>query len=385
MRAFRSLWRAAFGCALAAVMASNAAGSLTIELRPVGGGSNLIPIADPGSAPTVEMEIWGVVTDGNGNEGDDGLWGLYSAFRSSNGGLVLGDLSTDRAATIPDWVGKFWSPDNQYDADWLGYQNDLEGDIDMSAPGHANGDSDYHFLPGTGDGDLDIGHTNPSMPAPPWFTVIHAMGMQFNDFLTGQPVNEWYVATLTFDPIGAGPDFDPAGPSGVTEIWADPRVGGSQWTEDGKTRNNNPDPAPPLDPNPDRGDMLGGPSIMLYILSAAQAPAGGPVELGPGGPPVVLNGMASTGSINWWGWDFDGDGTYEIEGVGEGEPEVTYESLKAMGLEDMVPYAATMTVGWSASDPINTDTVGFDLMLVPEPATVALLAVGLVTLIRRRK
>ncbi len=381
-----------FGCALAAVLASSAAGSLTIELRLVGGGSNLIPIADPGSAPTVEMEIWGVVTDGNGSEADDGLWGFYSAFRSSDGGLILGDLSADRLKTIPASIGKIWCPDEEYNAGWMGYQNDLEGDIDMSAPGHpitntehpdypGGTDSDYHFIPGTGDGDLDIGHTDPTKPAPPWFAARSSQKTVYNDLMTDVPINEWPIATLTFAPIGAGPDFNAAGPSGVTEIWAEPRqYEAAQWAEDGQTRINFPDPA-----TEDYGVLLGGPSIVLYIPSTAQAPAGGPVELGPGGPSVVLNGMASTGSVNWWGWDFDGDGTYEIEGVGEGTPEVTYEDLKAMGLLDMVPYAATMTVGWSASDPINTDTVGFDLMLVPEPATVALLAVGLVTLIRRRK
>jgi len=50
------------------------------------------------------------------------------------------------------------------------------------------------------------------------------------------------------------------------------------------------------------------------------------------------------------------------------------------------PYPATMTVGWSASDPINTDTVAFDLTIIPEPATIALLVAGvLVTRLRRRR
>jgi len=377
MRAFRSLWRVMLGCALGAILASNAVASLTVELRLVGYPGNTVPITGPGGDPIV-MEIWGVVTDGNGSLADDGLWKFYSAFRSSDGGLMLGDLST---APSPGY-GQAWIAG---EAGSLGYQNDLEGVIDMSSPGHAGGNSDYHFLPGTGDGDLDIGHTDPAYPAPPWFGVQHAVGMQFKDApFGGVPINEWHVATLSFESTAWGPEYDPAGPSGVTEIWVDPRqYQAALWTEDGTSKSNFLVTPPPPDDITD-GDLLAGPPIILYIVSAAAAPAGAGGVVAPGGPPLVLDGMASTGSINWWGWDFDGDGTYEIEGVGEGVVEVTYEELKAMGLADG-PHLAAMTVGWSASDPINTSTAEFTLTLVPEPATVALLAVGLVTLIRRRK
>jgi len=45
-----------------------------------------------------------------------------------------------------------------------------------------------------------------------------------------------------------------------------------------------------------------------------------------------------------------------------------------------------MTVGWSQSDPVNTDTAEFGFRIVPEPATIALLLAGcLVTGMRRRR
>jgi len=363
-------------CALGAMLASTAAGALTIQLRTVGHPDNLVPITGPGDPP-VEMEIWAVVTDGNGDLADDGLYKLYSAFRSSDGGLMLGDLSTAQAPGMGGaWMGNGSS---------LGFQNDLEGDIDMSDPGHppAGSDSDYHFIPGTGDGDLDIGHTDPTKPAPPWFAIRHAFGMQFTDNpFGGTPVNEWHVGTLTFTATDWGPEYDAAGQSGVTEIWADPRqYGSASWTEDGTSKINFVDPQPG---DPNAGDLLADDGVILYVESAAAAPAGAPFTLGPGGGDVVLDGTASTGSVNWWGWDFDGDDNYEIEGIGEGSVTVSYEDLKGMGIPDG-DYTAKMTVGWSASDPINQSTATFGLSLVPEPGTVALLALGLVTLIRRRK
>ena len=263
----------------------------------------------------------------------------------------------------------------------------------MSDPGHpiadpddpnypGGNDSDYHFIPGSGDGDLDIGHTQTGKPAPPWFQVRHGMGTQYTDLPFGVPVDAWHVATLTFTPLPGweGDDYDELGQSGVTEIWADVRQNAAaQWEENGVQRINY------AMPDPNQGTLLGGEPVILYVASTAAAPPGGPVLLVAGAGDTVLDGTAATGSVNWWGWDFDGDGTYEIEGIGESMPAVSYELLTGMGIAEGHYPAARMTVGWSASDPINTDTALFDLTLVPEPGTVALLAVGLVTLIRRRK
>lgn len=325
------------------------------------------------------MEIWATVTDGNGDLGDDGLWKFYSAFYSTDGGVILGDLIPTFAPSGPEAA---WGSAG---ADAAGLATDLDGD-----------------------GDKDVGSDWVGDPAPPWFLAKHTTGdtYSYDDFPVPEvhalyPVppfdhpspaeveewkidhatNEWKVALLYFLPDAAdwGPDHNPAGQSGATEIWAAPRQFGTAiWKEDDVTLLNF------VDPDPNRGDLVSGDKVVLGIPSTAHGPDGGPVELGPGGGDVVLDGSASTGSVNWWAWDFDGDGNYEIEGIGESGPTISYELLSGMGIADG-SYTATMTVGWSASDPVNTDTTTFDLTLVPEPATVALLAVGLVTLIRRRK
>ena len=416
-----------------AILASSALGSLTIHLLyvpdpesppapypapPAYGGAVVI---DPANPQPVTMQIWASITaPDNGTMIDDGLYKFYSAFRSSNGGLILGDLEV--ALNFVGDQNYHWFQGES--AHW-GYRNDLEGALDMTDPGHpiadpddpqfpGGNDSDYHYLPRSGDGDLDIGHAEIGKPAPPWFQVRHRSGTQYTDEEysplpfgdpgpQGNPTNDFLIAYLTFTPLTPdlddwdagweGPEYNELSQSGVTEIWADPRQNGAaQWEENGDLKINY------TTPNPDQGELLGGEKVILYVASQAEMPAGGPAfEVKPendAGNPVILDGSAATGSINWWGWDFDGDGDYDLQGVGE-VAEVTYDMLKGlddatvtMGEEwpDGMTKPATLTVGWSNSDPINTDVVGFDLTIIPEPATIALLVAGaLVTRLRRRR
>ena len=252
----------------AGLLVSSASGDLTIHLRlaetpTVNGGS----VALTGPGQVVAMQIWAVVTDRNGDPSDDGLWKFYSSFRSSDGGVMLGDLTT-AWPTTPG--GSRWGGGPAS----LGYQNDLEGEIDMSAPSHPGGYpdnpngrySDYHFIPGSGDGDLDIGHTDRSMPAPPWF-LARSPSFVYDDGM-GNPTNEWHVANLYFVATGWGPDYNPTGESGVTEIWAQPRYyAGAQWVEDGAYKQNRFDPGETCN-----GTLLGGASILLYAVPTAPTP-----------------------------------------------------------------------------------------------------------------
>ncbi len=359
------------------ILASSALGSLSIDLRVRTSPPGDPPVFTNGAAiapgaPYVLMEVWAVVTNGNGDVRDDGLCKFYSSFLSTNGGLIKGDL----LSAFPG--GSMWS------AGYLvheGEQHDLDGD-----------------------GDLDIGSNAVDAVSPPMYQGKASGFIEFFD----EPVpaldpfggitqeyiddvwkplhdtNEWHVANVGFFPAAEwNVESDPAtGRPGVVEIWSRPRqFAHASWEEDGQLSINFPNPA-----TKDYGVLETGDKVILYVASEAHGPEGGPFEVGPGGPPLLLNGSASTGSINWWGWDFDGDGDYEIEGVGEEQVAVTYADLQAMGVLDGHYPHAKMTVGWSASDPVNTNTAEFDFTLVPEPATIALLLAGcLATGMRRRR
>ena len=371
MLAFRSLRRVVLVCALAFIAGglctSIAAGALTIHLRPAGATENggVLVVTNP--AAPIPMEIWAVVTGQEGNLLPEGLWKFYSAFYTSNQGLVKGDLSVAFYTTII-----FPNPDPQPAPPYWG-----KG---FSASAGTSTDLD-------GDGDKDIGDTDPTLPSPPWFQAKTTMaegpweGWGFEGYGLNGGFN---IAALTLNGGTWGPEYDPAGQSGVTEIWALPRQADTDalWQEDGHERTNATNPA-----HLNYGVLQGGEKVLLVIQSDAQAPDGGPegFKVGPADAPLMLDGMASTGSVNWWGWDFDGDGDYEIEGNGMGQVAVTYAELIAMGLVEGVEYAAQMAVGWAASDPVNVTSDGFTLTLVPEPTTVALLGLGLVALARRRR
>lgn len=378
-------------CALTAILASNVAGELTINVRALTAAGdldsdNFVAVTPDG---LTKMQIWAVVTNNDGNVRNDGLCKFYSSFRSTTGGLILGNL-----------ISVF--PDTGPHSMWGGGPTANKG---------VTADLD-------GDGDNDIGSNAVGAPAPPIFQARASDNIEFftdkdvpefdeelwligagpseaevEAWKVAHDTNEWFVARLYFK---ARPDWnepiDPAnGRPGVVEIWAEPRqYGAAAWKEDGLLKFNFVDPAAK-----DRGFLVSGDRTRLGVASEAHGPDGGPegFKVAPTDDPLTLDGSASTGSINWWAWDFDGDGDYDLEGVGE-VVDVTYDMLKGLvdanvteGEEwpDGVMKTATMTVGWSASDPVNMDTTTFNLTLVPEPATVALLAVGLVTLIRRRK
>ena len=373
------------GCALAAILASNVAGALSIDVRALTGiggdldSDNFLPITPQGGASGfAAMEVWAVVTNGNGNVRDDGLCKFYSSFLSTSGGLILGNLMSDFPA------GNMWGEGPKAHK---GEPYDLDGDTDADIGSNViNADAPPMFLAqASNDNEFYSSRPVPTVH-PLWEMGIGNSPADVEAWKVEHDTNEWHVATLYFVAL---PDWnepiDPAtGRPGVVEIWARPRqIQFAGWKEDGELKVNYVDPA-----TEDYGVLETGDKTLLGVPSEAHGPEGGPFEVGPGGPPLLLNGSASTGSINWWGWDFDGDGDYEIEGLGEDGNDaitVTYAELVAMGVLDGHYPNAKMTVGWSASDPRNTDTTTFDLTIVPEPATVALLAVGLVTLIRRRK
>ncbi len=406
MSASRSMSRTLVGTLavvfVGGILASSALGSLSIHLRvrtslPEDPPTFTNGVAvEAGVTTYVPMEIWAVVTDYDGELRDEAVWKFYSAFYSSNGGLIKGNLM---AAFVPTGAEHQWGQGNTADQ---GSQEDLDTD-----------------------GDLDVGSNFIGDTSPPWFQARHSSGepYPYDDYPVPEvhdlyPIppydhpspaeveawkeehaaNEFHMANLYFLPETAWNEtaggYD--GRPGVTEIWAAPRqFGSAQWMEDDPanpgesiTKVNFVNPAPG---DPNAGELLAGDKVVLYVVSHAEPPTGakGGFSIGPSDPPLVLDGRASTGSINWWGWDFNGDGDYDIEGLGEEGNDfiaVTYQDLIDLGLAEGVYPMASMAVGWSQSEPVNKDEVTFEFEIIPEPATIALLVVGaLVARVRRRR
>lgn len=329
------------------ILASIASGGITVDLRFAGGETSQV-IVGPGEVVTAQL--WASVTGLNPDPLDDGLWKFYAKLLSSHGGLIQGDMSAEWEVVsiwipIPGfWLE--WAPFRDGQAASLGTQQDLDGD-----------------------GDLDLGGTDPSKITD-WFLARAPSLQATKDF------SEWHIANVTFTGMAWGPEHVSGGISGVTEIWAESRGKDDPiWNEDLWLEDFPFTGPPPPEGTGKAGNFETGTKIVLYIASAANASANNGAEVNEG-EVLLLDGTASTGSVNWWGWDFDQNGTYEVESA-DGTGEISFDDLFAL-YGDYGTYMATMAVGWAQSDRINESEAPFELTLVPEPATLGLIAVGFV-------
>jgi len=338
MRFASKILGAAVALAVVMLVASSAWASLVIEIRQAGaaepGGGVLV---NPGD--TVDYEIWAVVIDDSTGHhaGTGGLTSVYAGAKSSNGGFVLGDM----AATV--------NPNLPYTLmfrDAPSYDQDGDGDLDVGQPG-VGGSGDMGWM---------------------YWSINILMGKTHTEMV------ENMIGTGHFTADGAfAADFD-QGPSGVVRI--EPVVPENLVAQWGEPGNSYAYGVP---------EANGG--IFLYAQSTAK------VEGAGAGPmlvtdEIILDATTSTGSINWWGWYFDPSKDPTVDDpdfvTEDGLLQITEGELLAFGYNELEIIPGAVKVGWANSDPINTDIATFEL-IVPEPATIALLGLGTLALVRRKK
>ena len=315
------------GVLFGALLISSASGALTLDLI---NGGKFVPVSV--GTEVVTLNVWATTGNLDGNAANDGISRLYAAFYSSNGGLIKGNMSLAFTPTNP-------------------LNNNLEniGGVPTPAVG-AMADLD-------GDGDLDVGSTVVAV-ATGWTLAKAATGM----YVVG-PVN---FATLTFTSTG----WNAADLHGVTEIWGigRPSSVNNSWKEDGVSKT---------------GMILTGEKIVLYRPAA---PAGQGFTINPG-ESKTFDGSASVGSVNQYSWDFNGDGIFEVLDSLIPTAGVTFDYLTGtLGLAAGDHLATLRTSYLYGTEVINGATVPVGFTILPEPATLALLGIGgLITLIRRRR
>ncbi len=335
-----------------ALLATSASGALTLDLRNAAGGPANIEYT--GGAQVVNLELWATVTGADANTLNDGLWKFYTSIRSSNGGLVQGTLA--KATGKSPWMSG--TPFNLGSGATPGTQVDLDGD-----------------------GDLDIGSNNDA-DANNWMLARSA-----SMYGTVESGGMFGVVKYTFTATGAGPN-----PHGVTKLYLTPRAGNDTlWNEDGYIWWDDPAAGAPYlatdwAAGHDRmGTPLAGQYVTLYVHATAVAPGGGMIEVVQG-QNLTLDASASTGSINTYQWDLDGDLDWDLT---TNNPLTVVPWADLVGLYGLVAggnYNAILRTAWEESPAVTENEVGFTLHLTPEPATMALLGIGgLLTLIRRRK
>jgi len=343
--------------------------------RGLGGTDNGGAVEIVSDTQEINLQLWAVVTGGNGTGDDEGLKRTMASVLSSKSrdttgvhdydppndpGLVYGDLTADwglyKNEVIPGMIYQ-WVTNDAFNAfppkiTKVGTEQDLDGDgdVDVGYTQDESGDFDS-------DGDTypDTGH----------FWTAEGQGV-----FDKAPGEEHLLTDMTFNVTGWGPEHVGGGRCGVTYIWA--RPGHSDlvniWREDGDTIMEIPD--------------FDGEPIILYVASGGETDTPAGQKVGPG-QTLELDGTAATGSVNWWKWVFNG-GDYEIAGTDKEDIDVEFGELEpVLGLGD---HTVKMVVGWEGSPLILTGESGdIPFTLLPEPATLALVGVGLVVLARRKR
>ena len=356
---FRILGVAAAAALVLAATATTAPAALIHHLKIAGeaGYGGTVIVNGPGDA--IDVEVWAEITEGSGT-GEAFVSGAYRLW-SSDGGPVLGDYV---GWQIPEWTLQtdfFGNPiPGQYKGgNSPGTPADLDGD----------GDMDWGALPtgsvtDTSNGTSWVTLRDPLAGPPLAFGDLHQIG-QGQWVVGGIESASWNAVELAVDASNTAP---------FIYTWFE-AMNQQSYPDNGSGN------------APQAMDAI---TVLLASDADASSMAGG--QMVTADADLVLDGSAATGSINWWRWEFNGDGAY----TGDGDPDLAIETgdavtvltmadLDAMGL-GMGMHNVSMTVGWVESPATNVDTSGLvDFEIVPEPATLALVGLGLAALVRRKR
>jgi hypothetical protein len=111
-----------------------------------------------------------------------------------------------------------------------------------------------------------------------------------------------------------------------------------------------------------------------------EADADGPYQIGPGEAITLdASGSSANAAIAGWYWDLDDDGEYD-DLSGELAP-VSYDYL----VTDLGLPIGAHSIGLKVSTVWSWDTDTAVLEIIPEPATLGVLVVGGIALLRRRR
>ncbi|MCX5685587.1 MAG: PEP-CTERM sorting domain-containing protein [Planctomycetota bacterium] len=287
------------------------------------------------------------------------------------GGLVNGNLSA-----------AWYSPDA---TNTLQYGEDGNGDpiYGPNFGGNGSFSSTGTQQDLNGDGNKDVGSTDLSTATSGWMR-----GELSSGFATPQTsANGFNLFRMTYTGTTGWVSTNPHGVTVVSAVNA-AKQGWTAWYEDGAVAGGGGGSG--------SEDPLTGKTVTLYRADTASLDKASLTIDGTAA--VGLDGGTSVGSINKWKWDLNGDGTFEVVGDSASSLSLTYDPVTGTlhwtgngvsGQEhvDAGDYTVKLRTMWDKGDgtALTSSDKTAAMTLLPEPATMALLGLGALAAIRRRR